>query len=169
MNKVLVRAIAIGLAGGLFAIAPTVHAGENREAFQPAQAQTQSDEEQAWEAWNAEFWPMLEADRDYAAAMAAWLAYQGDDKEENARLEAVVDKRYRAIALLVYERHFGKWGGNAAEFDELIGIRAKSPLEECARVAIATCGAGGVCSVTVGPNSCSFTCQDGKGNCPVLE
>ena len=166
MNKVLVRGIAIGLGSGLFAVAPLLYAGEGKEA---AQTQTRSDEEEAWEAWNAEFWPMLEADEEFAAAQAAWLAYEGDDDEEDARLEDVVDNRYRAIALLVYERHFGKWRGDHVEFDELIVIRAKSPLEECARVAIDTCGAGGVCSVTVGPNSCSFTCQDGKGNCPAIE
>jgi hypothetical protein len=118
----------------------------------------------AHDAWRADLAEAVAANEEYAAAKAALKAYEGDDEEERAYLEAARDDIYFAIARPVYEDHYGTWEGTDEEF---IGfLRSDDGAEEqrknyaaCATQAIRACGEGKVKSVTVTDGGgCSFEC-----------
>jgi len=136
----------------------------------PSVLPAEQDNEAAWDAWREEFHRLLDADEAYKAAVAAVETYYGDDKAEYEALVAVRDDSYRAVALALYEDYFGAWTGTLGEFDNLIAVMAVNPnIKACRENAVAACGAGKVCSVTVSGEDCSLTCQDGQGNCPTSE
>lgn len=128
MKKVYVGLMAIGAVVGPFAAESVIHA-EDAKRVETAVRQTQSDDEAAWAAWRDDFWATLSADEEYVAAEGALKAHEGADQAEYARLEAVVNDRYREIARVVYEEYFDAREIYDAEFDELISRQAETPME----------------------------------------
>ncbi|MCH8148720.1 MAG: hypothetical protein IH987_12110 [Planctomycetes bacterium] len=122
MKKIYVGLMAIGAVVGPFAAESVIHA-EDAKRVETVERQTQGDDEAAWAAWRDDFWARLSADEEYVTAEGALKAHEGADQAEYARLEAVVNDRYREIARVVYEEYFDVWEGDDAGFDELIGGR----------------------------------------------
>ena len=60
----------------------------------------------------------------------------------------------------------GGWGDMLLLRAALAQDPKPSPVAECTAAALATCGAGNVCDVTVKLDECTFHCRDGHGNCP---
>ena len=122
MKKIYVGLMAIGAVVGPFAAESVIHA-EDAKRVETVERQTQGDDEAAWAAWRDDFSNILKADEEYASAAAALKAHEGADQAEYAKIEAVVNDRYREIARVVYEEYFDVWEGDDAGFDELIGER----------------------------------------------
>lgn len=119
MKKIYVGLMAIGAVVGPFAAESVIHA-EDAKRVETVERQTQGDDEAAWAAWRDDFSNILKADEEYTAGVAALKAHEGADPAEYARLEGVVNVRYREIARVVYEEYFDVWEGDDAGFDELI-------------------------------------------------
>lgn len=139
MKKIYVGLMAIGAVVGTFTAESVIHA-EDAKRFETVERQTQGDDEAAWAAWRDDFSNILKADEEYAAAVAALKAHEGADPAEYARLEGVVNVRYREIARFVYEKYFDVWEGDDTGFDELIrGADLQTPEQQkvavCASIA----------------------------------
>jgi hypothetical protein len=121
-----------------------------------------------WDGWEKDFDAMLDTDEEYMAAKEAAETYAGDDPDEYSRLESIREARYRELTRIVYERHFGKWTGDDAAFDELIAAVGNS-LRACGRAAVYVCGEGKVCWVSYrSGGNCAIACQAGGGPCPAM-
>lgn len=164
MKKFLVGMMAIGVVFGVFAAESAIYAGEGK-SVQSEEPQSQDRQEAArWEVWRADFASALEADEEYQGAKAAVDARETADEQERAGLEAVRDSKYREIALAIYEEHFGMWDGSEDEFDDVLKAET-NPVDRCTNNALRACGAGKVCWVKSGTDSCLYSCQDATGSC----
>ena len=165
MSKLLVGMMTIGVAFGFLTAESVLYAGQV-EPVEATEWQTQDEETAAHDAWRADLASAVAADEEYAAAEAAIEAYDGEDKEEHARLETVRDEIYYEMARPVYEDHFGPWEGDDEEF--VVFLQSDDEAENqrkmvavCTNNAIKACGEGKVKSVTVtGDGGCSYTCAD---------
>ncbi len=128
----------------------------------------EEQKEAAWDAWQTDFKARLAADEKYLAAEKALSGWAGDDDEEYAIFEDARARRYREVALMVYQEHFGEWTGTVDEFDKLMAdISIIANIESCGAAAVLGCGKGKVCWVrSSGEGCCTFACYDGKGECP---
>jgi len=163
MKGMLAGMVAVGLALGLLAVTSAIYAGDGKQ-IETAELQTQDElDVAAWEAWRTDLKGTLEANEDYAVAKAAVKAYEGDDEEERANLEAARDEIYYAIARPVYEDHYGPWAGTDDEFIAFLAAEndqiAPAVIAKCAQEARTTCGIGKVLEITVTKDSCSFKCD----------
>ena len=164
MKKLVLVLMAMIVVVGLFVATSMTQAGEIKRV-RTLETSTQEGDEAAWDAWREDLRIALESDEQYGPAEAAVETDEGEDEDERARLVAIRDVIYGKIARVVYENHFGAWEGTDGEFDELLAGKV-GPIQECAKVALETCGKGKVCSVGVASESCKFVCQDATGACP---
>ncbi len=169
MKRLLTGLMVLGLCAGLCGVSSLLYAADP-EPVESIDAQAEQEEEAAWDAWRTDFEARLAADEKYLAAEEEALKGYFGDVDEYRVLEEARAERYREIALITYEEHFGVWTGTTDEFDALMEVKAadENPLKQCSEAATDSCGEHRVCSVKVAQNVCSWTCQDAKGNCPSL-
>jgi len=121
----------------------------------------------AWDAWRDDLKLAIESDAAYAAAVDAVRAAEfapSFDSNVFAALVVVRDEQYRSVARHTYEKRFGRWQGDEAEFAVLVELAnaaggGSGNIAACADAAVAVCGEGRVSKVTASvEGACSVIC-----------
>ncbi len=167
MKKLLTGLTVLGLCAGLLGVSSLLYAADP-EPVESTDAQAEQEEDAAWDAWRTDFEARLAVDEEYLAAEEALAGWVGEDDEEYAILEDACARRYREVALVVYEGHFGEWTGTMDEFDEAVAEQPSDFAKSCTKDAIDGCGQGKVCWVKADAKNgiCGCACAGPKGECP---
>lgn len=109
--------------------------------------------------------PAVRADANGGVAPHGVNEHGVNDHGANESIDVLVFSRHLVIAI---DAHGHALVAVSVDGVEWIMAGGVGPIQQCANLAIAVCGQGRVCSLSVGhdPWVCTFTCQDSHGDCP---